>query len=256
MLQNIVCEKTGKILLGHNTITGEIRDINISRLFRFNPLANNMALVHPDLQGGSSRISLVDAENTWFLRTDNITGYGCEPELEKTTINAKKPLLFFNFQTNPGATGLICNHTKDEPGKSCPNPRIGVPGNIFHGVISKLVKIDVRSFGVRTPLCSAENPSFGIFRLFHILPPTLAWLWRLVSPRGHANHSIVSSEYSGMESEGVGSFRPFATGKMINHANLLLEQSGSKSPTSHVLTPNQFMGVWKVGFRPQLLMRE
>jgi hypothetical protein len=256
MLQNIVREKTGEILLGYNTITGEKRAITIPRFCTFNPIADDMALVHPELQSESSRIRLVDAENAWFIRTDNITGYGSEPELEKVTINAKKPLLFFNIQTNPGGTALIWNHKEDEPGKPCPNPRVVVPRDMFEGVISKPVNIDVRSFGVRTPPCSAENPSYGIIGLFHILPPALAWLWRLVSPRGHANPSIVSSGYSGMESEGVGSYWPFATGKMINHANLLLEQIASKSGTRYVLTPNQYIGVWKVGFRPQLLMRE
>ena len=43
---------------------------------------------------------------------------------------------------------------------------------------------------------------------------------------------------------------------MVHHANLLLEQIASKTDTRYVLTPNQYVGVWKVGFRPQLLMRE
>jgi hypothetical protein len=84
------------------------------------------------------------------------------------------------------------------------------------------VNIDVRSFGIRTPPCTKENPTYGIVGLFHVLPPALAWLWRLVAPRGHANPSIVDG--GGMGSEGVGSYWPFATGKMINHANILLDQ--------------------------------
>jgi len=38
----------------------------------------------------------------------------------------------------------------------------------------------------------------------------------------YANPSIVG--VGGMESEGVGSYWPFATGKRVTHANLLLEQ--------------------------------
>jgi hypothetical protein len=90
--------------------------------------------------------------------------------------------------------------------------------------------------------------------LFHILPPAIAWLWRLVSPRGHANPSIVDG--GGMGSEGVGSYWPFATGKMIKHANLLLEQIIQTPRMRYTLVPNQHIGVWKVGFKPQLLMRE
>ena len=82
--------------------------------------------------------------------------------------------------------------------------------------------VDVRSFGVRTPPCTREKPTYGIIGLFHLLPPALAWLWRLVSPRGHDNPSIVDAE--GMESEGVGSYWPFATGRRVTQANLLLEQ--------------------------------
>jgi hypothetical protein len=107
---------------------------------------------------------------------------------------------------------------------------------------------------VRTPPSSAEKPNYGILGMFHILPPALAWLWRLVSPRGHANPSIVGT--TGMGSEGVGSYWPFATGKMVQHANMLLEQIINTPATRFTLVPNQYIGVWKVGFKPQLLMRE
>ena len=59
-----------------------------------------------------------------------------------------------------------------------------------------------------------------------------------------------------MGSEGVGSYWPFATGKMINHANMLLKQIIENPRTTYTLVPNQHIGVWKVGFKPQLLMRE
>jgi hypothetical protein len=116
------------------------------------------------------------------------------------------------------------------------------------------VSVDIRSFGIRTPVCSAEKPTYGIAGMFHILPPALAWLWRLVAPRGDKNPSIVSS--GNMESEGVGSFWPFATGVRITHANLLLKQIIETPRTTYTLVPNQHIGVWQVGFKPQLLMRE
>jgi hypothetical protein len=174
--------------------------------------------------------------------------------LEKITIKPQKPLLFLNIKSTPDCTALIWDHIEDTPGKRCPNPRVILPRDIVPGVVNKPVTVDVRSFGVRTPPSSKGEPNYGIVGLFHILPPALAWLWRLVSPRGYSNPSIVSSE--GMESEGVGSYWPFATGKMVNHANMLLEQIIQTPRTRYTLTPNQHIGVWKVGFKPQLLMRE
>jgi hypothetical protein len=256
MLQHIVRERSGEVLIGVNSVTGERRLITIPRFCEINPVCDDMATVHPDIQTQSKRLRLLDAENAWFIRTDNITGYGIDPVLEKITINSEKPLLFLNIKTNPGGTALIWNHIEDQPGKPCPNPRVVVPRELFEGVVDVPVHIDVRSFGVRTPRCTAEEPTYGILGLFHFLPPALAWLWRLVSPRGHANPSIVSSGNSGMESEGVGSYWPFSTGLKMRHANLLLEQIAAKTDTRYVITPNQYVGAWKVGFRAQLLMRE
>lgn len=254
MLQMIVREPDGSVLIGQNNITGERRAIGIPQLCGISPVCDDMAIVHPSYETGGMRLRLMDAENGWFIRTDSITGYGCDPQLEKLTINAKEPLLFLNIRTNPGGTALVWNHVEDEPGKPCPNPRVVVPRELFPGVVKKPVSVDVRSFGVRTPPCTKENPSYGIIGLFHLLPPALAWLWRLVSPRGHANPSIVDSDKMG--SEGVGSYWPFATGLMGRHANLLLEQIVENTVTQYVLSPNQHIGAWRVGFKPQLLMRE
>lgn len=254
MLQHIVREPDGQVLIGQNILTQEKRLINISLFCSFNPVTDDMALCHPSIQRDNGKLTVLDAENAWFIRVDSVNDYGDDPFLEKITIKPWKPLLFLNIKSNPDCTTLIWDHIEDEPGKRCPNPRVILPRDIVPGVISKPVTVDVRSFGVRTPPCSKENPSYGIVGLFHILPPALAWLWRLVSPRGHANPSIVGGE--GMESEGVGSYWPFATGKMVTHANLLLEQIIQTPRMRYTLIPNQHIGVWKVGFKPQLLMRE
>jgi len=254
MLQHIVREPAGQVLIGENTITGERRLINLPLFCSFYPVTDDMALCHPSYQRDNGKLTVFDAENAWFIRVDGINDYGDDPFLEKITIRPKKPLLFLNIKTNPDSTALIWDHTEDEPGKRCPNPRVILPRDIVPGVISKPVTVDVRSFGVRTPPCSKEKPGYGIIGLFHILPPALAWLWRLVSPRGHANPSIIGG--GSMESEGVGSYWPFVTGKMVTHANLLLEQIIETPRMRYTLVPNQHIGVWKVGFRPQLLMRE
>jgi Domain of unknown function (DUF4914) len=129
-----------------------------------------------------------------------------------------------------------------------------IPRDIYPNIVTGPVTVDLRSFGVRTPPCSKENPSYGIMGLFHLLPPALAWLWRLAAPRGHANPSITDSE--GLSSEGVGSYWPFATGKKVHHANLLLNQFREHSKMRHILCANQYIGAWKVGFMAQWLARE
>jgi hypothetical protein len=40
------------------------------------------------------------------------------------------------------------------------------------------------------------------------------------------------------------------------HANMLLKQIIETPRTTFTLVPNQHIGAWKVGFKPQLLMRE
>lgn len=254
MLQHILREPNGQVLIGENKLTGERRLINLPIFSSFHPVTDDMALCHPSIQKHNGKLSIVDAENAWFIRVDSVNDYGDDPSLEKITIKAKKPLLFLNIKSNPGCTALIWDHIEDEPGKTCPNPRVIVPREIVPNVIGNAVSVDVRSFGVRTPPSSAENPNYGIVGLFHLLPPALAWLWRLVAPRGHANPSIVGG--GNMESEGVGSYWPFATGKMVTHANLLLEQILATPATRYTLVPNQHIGIWKVGFKPQLMMRE
>ena len=90
--------------------------------------------------------------------------------------------------------------------------------------------------------------------LMHIIPPALAWLWRLVAPRGFNNPSINSG--SKLASEGVGSYWPFATGKRVRQANLLLEQILRCRNTRYVLIPNQHIGVYQIGFSAEWISRE
>lgn len=255
MLQHIVREPNGQVMIGRNTVTGETRLINLPIFSSFNPVTDDMAMCHPSFQGNNGKLRVMDAENAWFIRVDGVTEYGDDPFLEKITLKPPTPLLFLNLKSHPDSTVLIWDHTEDAPGKPCPNPRVVLPREIVPNVIGHPVSVDVRSFGVRTPPTSLENPNYGIIGMFHLLPPALAWLWRLVSPRGHANPSIVGSG-TGMGSEGVGSYWPFATGKMVHHANMLLEQIIANPETRYTLVPNQYIGVWKVGFKPQLMMRE
>jgi hypothetical protein len=254
MHQHILREPDGRILLGKNSVTGEERFITIPRFCSFNPVTDDMAFCHPSIQKGDGKLRITDAENAWFVRVDSVKKYGDDPHLEDITIHPKSPILFLNIDTKPESTGLIWEHIQDEPGQPCPNPRVILSRNDVKNIVNKPVSVDIRSFGLRTPPASKEQPTYGIVGLFHILPPAIAWLWRLVAPRGHNNPSIVGT--GKMSSEGVGSYWPFATGKRISHANILLKQILETPRTTFTLVPNQNIGAWQVGFKPQLLMRE
>lgn len=254
MLQQPHRMPDGRLLLGKNTLTGEKKYLEIPRTCDLYPVCDDMALCHPAIQGDDGKLAVIDAEDGWFVRVDHIKQYGTDPDLERLTIHPVRQQLFLNIAAVAGGTGLIWAHTEDEPGKPCPNPRVIIPREAIPNVVNGHVSIDIRSFGVRAPACTRECPSYGIMGLFHLLPPALAWLWRLVAPRGHANPSIVDK--GGMSSEGVGSYWPFSTGKRIAQANLLLKQLRNAPATRYVLTPNQHIGAWETGFMPQWLMRD
>mgnify|MGYP006278665119 CR=1 FL=1 len=244
----------GRLLMGKNTVTGEKRYLEIPRTCDLLPVCDDMALCHPSIQRPDGKLGLTDAESGWFVRVDHITEYGTDPDLEHLTVHPDRSLLFLNVRSVVGGTGLIWEHVEDAPDQPCPNPRVVVPREVVPGVVSGDVPVDIRSFGVRTPRCTREKPSYGILGMFHILPPALAWLWRLVAPRGHANPSIVDTE--GMTSEGVGSYWPFTLGRKVAQANLLLDQFRASAATRYVLTPNQHIGAWETSFMPQWLMRD
>lgn len=254
MLESIHKQLDGRIVLAQNTLTGEKTYIKMDENCALYPITDDMALCHPGMQNDSKKLVVQDAEAGWFLRLDHIKGYGTSPQHEKIFTEPEEPIVFLNIDAVPGATCLVWEHIKDSDGKPCPNPRVILPRRLVPDVINEPVEVDVRSFGVRTPVCTRENPSYGILGMFHILPPALAWIWRLVAPRGHNNPSITAS--TGLVSEGVGSYWPFATGKMVEQANLLLQQITAYTNTRYILIPNQNIGAYHVGFMPQWIARE
>lgn len=254
MLEQVHRREDGSMRLGRNILTGDERTLTLPSTCSLHPVTDDMALCHPSLMKSGGKLTLMDAEDAWFVRVNHIEEYGTDPHLEASTIRPKAPLLFLNIDAQPGSTALIWEHIQDSPGQPCPNPRVIIPRAIVDNVITKEVDVDIRSFGVRCPPCTRENPSYGIIGMFHILPPALAWLWRLVAPRGHANPSIVQTE--GMSSEGVGSYWPFATGRMVDQANLLLRQIQQTPAVRYVLIPNQHIGAWETSFMPQWVTRE
>lgn len=256
MLEHIHRERDGTLLLGRNILTNEERKLVLPRACDLRPVTDDMALCHPSLRQPENRekLAVMDAESAWFVRINHIERYGIDPHLEELTIAPPEPLLFLNIDAVPNSTALIWEHIEDSPGKPCPNPRVIIPRRIVPNIVHGAVTVDIRSFGVRTPPCTRERPTYGIIGLLHLLPPALAWLWRLVAPRGHGNPSIVERE--GMSSEGVGSYWPFATGRSVDQANLLLDQMLSTPKVRYILCPNQHIGAWAVGFMPQWVARE
>jgi hypothetical protein len=254
MLQQPHRLSDGRLRIGRNTLTGDESFLEIQRTCDLRPVCDDMGMCHPSLQKNNGRLQVADAEDGWFVRVNHIENYGTDRDLEGLTVDPPRPLLFLNIDVVAGGTALIWEHTEDEPGVPCPNPRVILPRDIVPGVVEGDVPVDIRSFGVRTPPCTREYPSYGILGLFHILPPALAWLWRLVAPRGHANPSITGE--SAMTSEGVGSYWPFTTGRRVDQANLLLQQFLDYRRTRYTLSPNQHVGAWHTGFMPQWLARE
>jgi hypothetical protein len=257
MLEAVHREADGKILIAENIVNEEEEKllVDIKDLCEISPVTDDMALSHISFTRDNGKLVVKDAEAGWFLRVNHITSYGISPQHEKMSIHPKEDLIFFNMNAVPGATCLIWDHIMDTPEKACPNPRLIMPRYLMPGVINEPIEVDVRSFGVRTPICTKENPTYGIIGMIHVLPASLAWIWRLVAPRGHDNPSIVSSGTE-MSAEGVGSYWPFATGLKVDQANLLLEQILNTPRTRYVLIPNQNIGAYKVGFKPQWVVRE
>lgn len=254
MLERAHREPDGRLLLGENQVTGECYHLQLTQTCDLQPVTDDMALCHPSYRMRSRKLVVKDAERGWFLRINHIDHYGVDPQYEHLCTHPEEPLVFLNLYGVPGATCLIWEHQEDSPGQRCPNPRVILPRRMVPDTYNEPVEVDVRSFGVRTPPCTREKPSYGIIGLFHLLPPSLAWLWRLVAPRGFSNPSIIDTE--GLSSEGVGSYWPFATGRFVDQANLLLRQIIDTPRTDFILLPNQHIGAWKVGFMPQWITRE
>ncbi|MFP4364833.1 MAG: DUF4914 family protein [Spirochaetia bacterium] len=254
MIEQVHREPDGRLLMGQNLVTEDRFYIDLPDACKLYPVTDDMALCHPKFQNNSGKLVVSDAEQGWFLRVNHITNYGTDPHYEKLCIHPPEPLIFLNLHGAVDASCLLWEHTMDAPDKPCPNPRVVMPRRFVPDTVNSPVQLDIRSFGIRVPPCTTEKPSYGIIGLFHILPPALAWLWRLVSPRGHGNPSITDTE--GMTSEGVGSYWPFATGRMVDQANLLLQQVIDTPNVRYKLIPNQHIGAYSVGFMPQWIARD
>lgn len=263
MCQELRREEDGRILLGTNVVTGDPYLVTLSESSALAPVTDDMTLCHASLQDGDGRLVIADAEAGWFVRVDNLREYGQDAAFERAVIHPTKPLVFFNIEGVPDATALPWEHFPDSNGKPNSNPRVILDRSMVRHVVSTPEPVDVRTFGVRMPACTRDNPTYGIMGITHFVPPSLAWVWRLIAPRGDKNPSIGESRteaaviaHGGLVSEGVGSYWPFSTGTRVAAANLLLRQLLDAPRTRYVLTPNQHIGAYKVGFAAEWMTRE
>ena len=259
MLEEIHRTEDGKVLLGTHTVSGESYYLNVGETCKIHPIADDMIIAHKDMQNDSGHLVIADAEDGWFLRMDGDTCYGNSPMYERISIHPSEPLEFFNMDGTPGATCLIWEHVMESTGKPCSNPRVIIPRDMIDGIVpgNQPQEVNVRSFGVRMPPSTVNDPNYGVMGLVQFVPISLAWLWRLVCPRGFKNPSIADANAgSGLKSEGVGSYWPFATGQKVVQANLLLHQMLDTPKTLNILIPNQYIGAYHVGFSGEWLTRE
>ena len=258
MLEEVHKEENGQILLGTHTVTGEKYYLNLGETCKIKPIADDMVMANAKFQNDSGHLMIADAEDGWFLRMDGDNYYGNSPMYERISIHPEEPLEFFNMEGVPGATCLIWEHKIESTGKPCSNPRVIIPRDMIENIVpgNEPQEVNVRSFGVRMPPSTAEHPNYGVMGLVQFVPTSIAWLWRLVSPRGFKNPSIADTAGSGMKAEGVGSYWPFSTGKKVTSANLLLNQMLNAPNTLNILIPNQHIGAYQIGFMGEWLTRE
>lgn len=259
MLEDVHREENGQVLLGTHLVTGEDYYLTLNETCKIHPIADDMVLSHKDLQNGSGHLVIADAEDGWFLRMDGDQYYGNVPMYERISIHPEEPLEFFNMDGTPGATCLIWEHVIESTGKPCTNPRVIIPRAMIDNIVpgDQPQEVNVRSFGVRMPPSTETEPNYGVMGMVQFVPPAIAWLWRLVSPRGFKNPSIADSNAgSGLKAEGVGSYWPFCTGKKVTQANLLLRQMLDTPNTLNILIPNQHIGAYRIGFMGEWITRE
>lgn len=253
MLEPMHTDSHGRLLYARNTVNGEECSLAFKDSCTLTPIADDMVLTRCE----DKKLTLADGEEGWFLRVDGDTAYGTIPDYERKSIHPGTPLMFFNIEAVGGATCLIWEHIKESDGRLCTNPRLIIPRTALGcETDNNFYMVDVRSFGVRMPPATMQKPDYGVMALIQIVPAALAWLWRLISPRGYKNPSISADSGSKLVSEGVGSYWPFHTGTRMAQANLLLKQLMDSPDTLNILIPNQHIGAYYTGFAPQWIVRE
>jgi hypothetical protein len=86
MLEMAHRQEDGRLQLGKNLVTGEQRHLTIPQFCKIRSVTDDMALCHPSLNKDNGKLTLMDAEEAWFVRVNHIEHYGADPHLEQLTI--------------------------------------------------------------------------------------------------------------------------------------------------------------------------
>jgi hypothetical protein len=73
-----------------SVVTNHTKYVTLPQGCELRPVTDDMALCHPDLQkqdGVNRKLSLVDAEQGWFVRVNHIQKYGSDPALEGLAVH-------------------------------------------------------------------------------------------------------------------------------------------------------------------------
>lgn len=244
MYRQMKRSEDGTIAIGFNRVTRDKLSIPMTLMSKIRPIADD--LIIQNTESSKKRLKVKDAEGGWYISVKDILKYGDNPPMESISFNPSNSLIYGNITSYPQADVLIWNHQKSL--KYSANPRVVVPKRIIAKSLNKEVSVDVRLLGVPTTTCNDNYKGSGVLGFAHLLPPALAWLWRLVCPMSCANGKLVSGGLLGMTN--------FVTDNHFTIANRLLKEIKKRDKISYLLTPSGYIGAWNIGYMPQLLMRE
>ena len=230
----------GNFVLGQHLQSGRTLTYHFADKIVIQQDIDDIGIVHPEAQTVPGLVVVQDGEREgWFIRYEGICCPDDEPNVQEMVRRTNTPLLFLNIDGRPGKPINMWEHTD-----GCTNPRGFMPRKFF-GASAAELPIHVQSWGFRQPTCTADQPTYGIGGLCHVLPWQVAWLWYLLSPRGDKNPSIVGDNG-----------KAFSPGREVDQANLLLQMMQRAHDVQHLLVPNQHIGPWSVGYGSMWFVRE
>lgn len=71
MLEYAHRQPDGTLLIGRNLETGEKRSFTLPKGCDLRPVTDDMALCHPSLEKGNGKLTLIDAEEAWFVLAED-----------------------------------------------------------------------------------------------------------------------------------------------------------------------------------------
>jgi hypothetical protein len=157
------------------------------------PVTDDMALCPPTTRAGRVRkLTLIDAEDAWFIRVNHITATAPTRTSSALTISPPEPAAVPEHRRQARQHGPDLGAHRGRAGRALPEPaRRGAARTCPTSSASPSPSTSAAS--ACAPAVHARAAELRHHGPAHVLPPALAWLWRLVAPRGHANPSASST---------------------------------------------------------------